>query len=67
VKWVIDALSNRNILAQGKSKFKYADGKRLKYCEYCDHVWEIDGRKICMRYKHMPTFGLKRLKCKYCK
>ena len=72
IQWVIDQYTRRfkpgEHKGQPSNRNHYAkETKRLRLCPDCEHVWEIDGRKICMRYKHMPTLGLKRKNCKYCK
>ena len=46
-----------------KSNKKYT----LKYCIKCEKTWEIDCTKTTMRYGSLPTYGLKRKTCKYCK
>lgn len=39
----------------------------LYFCEPCKHVWEISCTGTIIRYKHLPTYGLKRIACPYCK
>jgi len=46
-----------------KSNKKYT----LKYCIKCEKTWEIDCTRTTMRYGNLPTYGLKRKTCKYCK
>ena len=38
----------------------------LYFCKPCNHVWEISCTGTIIRYKHLPTYGLKRIECPYC-
>ena len=38
----------------------------LYFCDSCKHVWEISCTGTIIRYKHMPSWGLKRIDCTYC-
>tara|TARA_R100000995_G_scaffold81597_1_gene54546 strand:- start:268 stop:489 length:222 start_codon:yes stop_codon:yes gene_type:complete len=39
----------------------------LRLCKSCNKTWEIDCTKSIVRYKGLPTYGLERKTCKYCK
>lgn len=39
----------------------------LYFCESCESVWEISCTGTILRYKHLPTYGLKRTNCRHCK
>ena len=43
------------------------DSDTLRYCLKCEHVWEISTSGSILYYKHLPTYGLPRKKCKSCK
>jgi hypothetical protein len=41
--------------------------KRMKYCQTCNRVWEIQYQtRSFMYYDDFPTYGLKRVRCKEC-
>ena len=42
------------------------EARRLKYCNSCNVVWEINVTGSIRRYKHLPTYGLPRINCKIC-
>ena len=51
---------------------KYVKGNTykttLKYCPKCKHPWSITPNSSGMdKYFDFPTYGLKRVVCKYCK
>jgi hypothetical protein len=54
---------------QPKSKKRQANLKTyaLYFCENCVSVWQISCTGTILRYKHLPTYKLKRTKCRYCK
>tara|TARA_B100000902_G_C27285461_1_gene904166 strand:+ start:1416 stop:1628 length:213 start_codon:yes stop_codon:yes gene_type:complete len=48
-------------------KYK-TDSRRLKFCTQCKMVWEfVHMTATCHRYEDFPSYGLKRVLCKYCK
>ena len=72
IQWAIDKLSVRYGEAyerkRGCNRNQYTkESRRLKLCPKCDHVWEIGHTGAVRRYDHMPTYGLKRVKCTFCK
>lgn len=38
----------------------------LYLCEGCNHVWEVSWTGSIVKYKHLPTYGLKKRECKIC-
>jgi len=65
--WMFKPQENHNkIKKKYVNKKKTTEFTRLKYCESCKFVWEIDITKKLMRYNHMPTYGLLRKNCKLC-
>ena len=72
IQWVLDKIDRRygsKYEAKiGRHKNKYRkEARRLKLCPKCEHVWEIGHTGAVRRYDHMPTYGLKRVKCTFCK
>ena len=41
--------------------------RRLKYCNICEHVWEIIESGSIAKYLHLPKYGLNQKVCKMCK
>tara|TARA_S200002703_G_scaffold74486_1_gene64272 strand:+ start:9720 stop:9941 length:222 start_codon:yes stop_codon:yes gene_type:complete len=39
----------------------------LRYCKSCNKTWEISCEKTVVTYEGLPTYGLERETCKYCK
>ena len=50
-----------------KKKTRYTFYTKLNYCESCEHTWEQDSNSQQYRYKHLPSYGAKRIMCRYCK
>ena len=55
-------IHNQPLPRSTKTHYKNA----LYYCESCELVWERDCSGTIIRYGHLPTYGLKRIKCLYC-
>jgi len=65
--WVIKILSKPKTLNRKiKNNYNY-DQRRLRFCKDCKKVWELTWSKSLLYYDHLPTYGLPRKKCKYCK
>lgn len=50
-----------------KKKTRYTFYSVINYCESCEHTWEQDSNGQQYRYRHLPTYGTKKLECRYCK
>ena len=71
IQWVIDVYNNdirdTRKTFSGKRNHYYKESKRLKVCTRCSFVWELKRTGACVRYDHLPTYGLKRAVCTLCK
>ena len=65
----IDNMDTWYLSTQPKAKKGQANLKTyaLYFCENCVSVWEISCTGTILRYKHLPTYGLKRITCRHCK
>ena len=72
IQWVIDQYIRRfkpgEHKGQPSNRNHYAkETKRLRLCPDCEHVWEIAHTGRCRRYNHLPTYGLSKKVCTFCK
>tara|TARA_R110000824_G_scaffold135346_2_gene298626 strand:+ start:9051 stop:9275 length:225 start_codon:yes stop_codon:yes gene_type:complete len=58
--WVL----NQKLPKNNKKRFK---GNTLYYCKPCNHTWEKGSDRVTSLYTSLPTYGLKRKTCHYCK
>jgi hypothetical protein len=50
----------------GERKYR-TDSRRLKLCKSCNKVWEwVYSSGSINHYEDFPTYGLRRVECKYC-
>ena len=68
MNWVYEQLFNKNtyILKKGTGNHKKI-AKKLKYCESCEHVWEISVEGGIIKYMHLPKYKLYKKICRMCK
>ena len=55
-------INNQPMSKKSKNHMKHT----LYYCEACEKVWEILFTGTVARYRHLPTYGLRRKECRYC-
>ena len=67
--WVIKQLSvKKNFRIKHADVNNYnAEYKRLKFCEGCSRSWERLTTGSMASYSHLPTYGLHRKTCDFCK
>lgn len=71
MQWVIDSLTNQQVVSSGKKWYqkKRLVSDKLKYCNSCKSVWENDcmrGSSFILYYEDFPSHGLKRINCRKC-
>lgn len=71
IQWVIDNFSAKVSTSKKDNKqdtnHYSKETRRLKMCPVCDHVWELGYSGVTLKYDHMPTYGLNRVVCTFCK
>ena len=67
MEWVIKAMSNKAVPKKPSTHYKISEEKHLSYCKSCQQVWEKTWARSYLFYRHLPTYGLPRKTCKYCK
>ena len=69
-KWVFEALDKPNNVynsTRADNKNSYVkECNRLKYCIKCKLVWEVTYNGVVLHHKDLPTYGVKRQKCRRC-
>lgn len=67
MEWMINKDLKAYVPKKASEKNNYSnEGKKLKFCNRCNMVWEIGITGTLLRYDHMPTYGLKRQDCFRC-
>jgi len=72
IQWAIDKYLRRSHTVANevdkRSRNRYTkESRKLKYCPECDRVWEICTTGMVHRYDHLPTYGLMKKVCTFCK